>query len=71
LSSRDLLQANADGSIDLLLQHASPGAALESNWLPAPAGRFILMLRLYWPSEPPKTSILDGSWKPPAVKRVP
>jgi hypothetical protein len=71
LSSRDALVKNADGSVDLHLQHASPGAGRESNWLPAPAGRFVLMLRLYWPAAPPKPSILDGSWKPPAVKRVP
>ena len=28
------------------------------------------MLRLYWPKDAPP-SILDGSWKPPALKRVP
>jgi hypothetical protein len=33
-------------------------------------GKFILMLRLYWPYEPPQVSILDGTWKPPAVTRV-
>jgi len=27
------------------------------------------MLRLYWPKETPP-SIIDGSWKPPAVKTV-
>jgi len=71
LSSRNALVANPDGSIDLHIQNVSPGPARESNWLPAPPGRFILMLRLYWPAEPPKPSILDGSWKPPAVTRVP
>ncbi len=71
LSSRSALTPNADGSIDLTIQNASPGAAKEANWLPAPAGRFVLMLRLYWPAEPPKPSILDGSWKPPLVERVP
>jgi hypothetical protein len=35
----------------------------EANWLPAPKDKFILMLRLYWPYEPPQLSILDGSWK--------
>ena len=71
LSSRNQLVANPDGSVDLHIQHASPGPGREANWLPAPPGKFILMLRLYWPTEPPKASILDGSWKPPAVKRVP
>ncbi|MGT2445753.1 DUF1214 domain-containing protein (plasmid) [Ensifer adhaerens] len=31
------LQKSADGKIVLYLQHESPGAALESNWLPAPS----------------------------------
>ena len=69
LSARDALKANADGSVDLYLQHESPGPDKESNWLPAPAGRFIPMLRLYWPTEKPP-SILDGTWKIPAVKTV-
>jgi hypothetical protein len=43
----------------------SPGKEKEANWLPAPAGKFILMLRFYWP----KQAIIDGSWKPPAVVR--
>jgi hypothetical protein len=69
LSGRDALKKNADGSVDLYLQAASPGAERESNWLPAPQGRFIPMLRLYWPNEKPP-SILDGTWKPPAVQRI-
>jgi hypothetical protein len=67
LSSRDLLKPNPDGSIDLYIQKDSPGPDKESNWLPAPPGRFILMLRLYWPRES-DPSILKGTWKPPAVK---
>lgn len=66
LSARDDLKQEPDGSVKLYLQHASPGADKESNWLPAPAGKFVLMLRLYWPS-PADPSILDGTWKPPAV----
>ena len=38
-----------------------------ADGLPAPKDRFILMLRLYWPREK-DPSILDGTWKPPAVK---
>jgi len=71
LSSRDALRANPDGSIDLYLQHDSPGPDKESNWLPAPAGRFIPMLRLYWPREAPPPSILDGSWRIPAIVKQP
>ncbi|MGY8665911.1 DUF1214 domain-containing protein [Bradyrhizobium sp. UFLA05-109] len=42
---------------------------LESNWLPAPAGKFILMLRMYWPNEK-EPSIINGTWSPPAVRKV-
>jgi hypothetical protein len=69
LSQRDALKANPDGSVDLYIQNKSPGQDKESNWLPAPAGDFILMMRLYWPKESPP-SLLDGSWKIPEVREV-
>jgi hypothetical protein len=69
ISARQDLKKNADGSIDLYLQNESPGADKESNWLPAPPDKFILMMRLYWPSEK-DPSIIDGSWKLPPVKKV-
>jgi hypothetical protein len=47
----------------------SPGADKESNWLPAPTGKFILMLRMYWPNEN-DPSIIDGTWTIPAAKKV-
>jgi len=67
LSSRSKFKTNKDGSVDLYIQNASPGKDKESNWLPAPAGQFILMLRFYWPKE----AIIDGTWKPPAVTAIP
>ena len=69
MSSRFDFKYNADGSLDLYLQNQNPGPDKESNWLPAPTGRFILMLRLYWPRER-APSIIDGTWKIPAVKVV-
>jgi len=69
ISARQNLATNPDGSTDLYIQHDSPGAGKESNWLPAPAGKFVLMLRMYWPSDKPP-SIIDGSWTIPAVKKV-
>jgi hypothetical protein len=66
LSARNDLKTNADGSVDLYLQNENPGPEKQSNWLPAPAGKFILMLRLYWPKETPP-SIVDGTWTIPAV----
>ena len=70
LSARDKLVANSDGSIDLYIQNQPPPKDRQPNWLPAPKGPIVLMLRLYWPSETPP-SILDGSWKPPAIKTQP
>jgi uncharacterized protein (TIGR03000 family) len=69
LSARNKLKANDDGSVTLYIQNESPGKARESNWLPAPKGKFVLMLRLYWPKEK-EPSILDGTWEPPPVKRL-
>jgi hypothetical protein len=68
ISQRNALKSNPDGSVDLYIQKESPGPDKESNWLPAPAGKFILMMRMYWPKEK-APSILDGSWKLPPVKR--
>lgn len=69
ISARQNLKPNPDGSVDLYIQHESPGADKESNWLPAPKDKFILMMRLYWPQETPP-SIIDGSWNPPPAKLV-
>jgi hypothetical protein len=69
LSDRNALKKYPDGSMDLYLQNQNPGPEKESNWLPAPTGKFILMLRLYWPKETPP-SIIDGTWKIPPVKMV-
>ena len=69
VSPRNDLKYEPDGSLDVYIQSESPGADKEANWLPAPKGRFTLMLRLYWPNEK-DPSILDDTWSPPAVKRA-
>ncbi len=61
ISARQKLKANADGSIDIYIQNESPGADKEANWLPAPKGKFQLMLRMYWPNETsPRSSTAPG-----------
>ncbi len=65
VGSRSGLVPNADGSIDIYMQRAAP-VGHESNWLPAPAGNFKLMLRAYLPGR----AILDGAYHVPPVKRV-
>ncbi|MCX5493189.1 DUF1254 domain-containing protein [Kaistia dalseonensis] len=59
----------ADGSLVIYIQNESPGPDKEANWLPAPKGKFHLMLRLYWPDEN-KPSIIDGSWVIPPVTKA-
>jgi hypothetical protein len=66
LSARNKLKTLADGTVELLIQANNPGPDKEANWLPAPNGPFVLMMRLYWPKENPP-SIIDGTWKPPPV----
>jgi hypothetical protein len=70
VSMRDHPKFNADGSLTLYFQADSPGTDKQANWLPAPKGEFIPMLRMYWPKDTPPPSILDGSWTPPAVMKA-
>lgn len=66
IGDRDPLKYNADGSLDLVIQRDPPTGA-ETNWLPTPGtGGFSMNLRLYLPMP----AALDGTWKPPVVKRV-
>jgi hypothetical protein len=57
------LKRDSDGGITLYVQNETPGADLESNWLPAPRGSFFVILRLYWP----KPEALDGRWTAPPL----
>jgi len=66
IGDRDPLVRAADGAIDLVIQNEDPGAAQRANWLPAPAGPFNLILRLYGPRGP----ALDGRWTLPGVRLV-
>jgi hypothetical protein len=69
LSPRNNLKVNPDGSTTLYFQTESPGKDKEANWLPAPKGEFIPMMRMYHPKQK-SPSILDGTWTPPKVQKV-
>jgi hypothetical protein len=60
------LKRGQDGGITLYIQNESPSPEQEPNWLPAPKGPFLLVLRLYWP----KPAALDGQWKQPPLQKV-
>jgi hypothetical protein len=60
------LQSAADGSVTIYMQHDSPGQDNESNWLPAPAGKFRPVLRCYEPGQ----AILSDQYKLPKVHRT-
>ena len=60
------LRRDPDGGLSILIQSEDPGEGGRANWLPAPAGPFLMALRLYWPGP----EILNKSWREPRVERV-
>jgi hypothetical protein len=65
IGDRDALSFGSDGSLDIFVQHASPGPEHEANWLPAPTGPLGITMRLY----APRPEVLDGTWSPPPVHK--
>lgn len=61
------LKYNKDGSLTIYFQHTKPAEELVSNWIPAPADKFAVTIRAYWPQE----SIINGEWVAPAINSVP
>jgi hypothetical protein len=57
---------DANGGLTLLIQKESPGKDKEANWLPAPQGPFLVVMRLYWP----KDEAVEGKWSAPPLTRV-
>jgi len=66
IGTYDEMKRDANGSLTIYIQHETPGAEHESNWLPAPDGSFYICLRLY----NAKPEALNFDWVPPAVKRA-
>jgi hypothetical protein len=60
------LKKDKDGGLTIYIQHDSPGKDLEANWLPAPAGQFMMAMRYYLP----KPELLSGAWNSPLVELV-
>lgn len=61
------LTRDADGTLTLYLQPEAPGDAANGNWLPTSGTHpWFLILRMYRP----RPSVLDGSWRCPAVSQV-
>jgi hypothetical protein len=65
VSDRSGLVPNPDGSVDIYIQNTAP-ADHESNWLPAPAGKFIVWLRVYVPG----AAVLGGKYKVSPIVEV-
>ena len=57
------LVRDEDGGLSLSIQHDAPVGDRAQNWLPAPAGPFYMVMRLYWP----KQVAYEGTWVPPLV----
>jgi hypothetical protein len=64
------MKLNKDGSLDIYIQHQAPKDKNKlGNWLPSPAGKFVLSLRLYDPK--PDMFQLDTHRAPlPGVKPI-
>jgi hypothetical protein len=60
------VRRDPDGSLTIRIQHESPGGEEESNWLPAPSGRFRLTMRFYGPKE----ALRDRTYEVPGIRRV-
>jgi hypothetical protein len=59
------LKRGEDGSLSIYFQHEAPGEGRDSNWLPAPAGPFYVILRTYGPKPP----LLSGEYEIPAIRK--
>jgi hypothetical protein len=57
---------DADGGLTFYVQSEAPDAAKQPNWLPAPDGPFMSVLRLYWPAP----AALDGAWRQPPMQQA-
>lgn len=60
------LVKNAEGGVDILIQHDRPTGAEAANWLPVPDAPFALIMRAYLPRE----GLLANGWRYPPLERL-
>ena len=60
------LKYGDDGSLTVYIQSERPPKDLESNWLPAPPDRFVMILRAH----SPRKVIVDHSYRWPPVRKI-
>jgi hypothetical protein len=71
LGNRSALHYNGDGSLDIYMQTAEPtNETQKANWLPAPAGEFHVVIRLYAPEPLEIEPIIEGTstWQTPKIE---
>lgn len=72
IGNRSPYKLDEDGSLNLYVQSGEPSNEAErENWLPAPAGEFHLIMRLYATEPADIDPIIEGaagSWQPPLVE---
>lgn len=61
------MRYDKDGGLTLYLQAEAPTRRFQANWLPIPHGPFNLFLRAYLPGQ----SLVEQSYVPPAVRKMP
>lgn len=60
------LAYNSDGSLDIWIGHSAKASVPATNWLPAPEGPFVLILRAYLP----KDELLEKHYQLPKVEWI-
>jgi hypothetical protein len=65
-STTEGLQYDKDGGLTVYIQNEKPTNETASNWLPAPAEDFYLMIRIYGPKE----AAMNNTWSPPGIEKV-
>jgi hypothetical protein len=66
IGDRNELEFDEKGSLDILVCRELLPPARSTNWLPAPATPFVLVMQIYGPLP----AALNGAWRQPPVRRL-